>query len=346
MLFARGKAVGPPAVVASLGAAEGQGFGADLVSGEEQSVVPPSAQSRQAALPPANPVCGPAEAGPPARQLPPKPAPEGMNPGAAAIPAGGPKGAAEGQGFGADLVSGDSPPAQVKVCGLTVVDEAVACAEQGADAIGLVFYPPSPRFVSVQRAREISMSLPEKVWKIGVFVEEPFAEIMKKAEFCRLNCIQLHGSEPPETVEALELAGIKVIKSLFVGKRPHLSEIALYRAWAYLIESGEGPVPGGAGLSWKWGAAAHLAGNRPCILAGGLSPENVGEAIYQFGPDAVDVSSGVESDPARKDIDKVRAFIKAVRNAKPNLSSRGDIQFPPFLKGGRGDFTGRRRIFT
>jgi phosphoribosylanthranilate isomerase len=211
---------------------------------------------------------------------------------------------------------------QVKVCGLTLVDEAVACAEMGADAIGLVFYPPSPRFVSGQRAREISVSLPEQVWKVGVFVDEPFPAVMKKVEFCRLNCVQLHGAEPPEVVEALERAGIRVIKSLFVKKRPFLSETDLYRASAYLIESGAGLVPGGVGLSWKWAEAGELAGKLPCILAGGLSVENVGEAIYQFGPDAVDVSSGVESGPGRKDIGKVRAFIDAVRNAKLRSESR------------------------
>jgi phosphoribosylanthranilate isomerase len=205
---------------------------------------------------------------------------------------------------------------QVKVCGLTLVDEAVACAKAGADAIGLVFYPPSPRYVSEKMAREISESLPEKVWKVGVFVDEPFAAVMKKVEFCRLNCVQLHGTEPPEMVEALEAAGIRVIKSLFVKKRPFLSEAGLYCASAYLIESGGGLVPGGAGLSWKWAEAGELAGKLPCILAGGLSVENVSGAIYEFGPDAVDVSSGVEFEPGRKDISKVRAFIEAVRHAK------------------------------
>ena len=236
----------------------------------------------------------------------------------------------------ANPAGGPAAP-QVKVCGLTLVDEAVACAEMGADAIGLVFYPPSPRLVSEKMAREISGNLPEQVWKIGVFVDEPFPAVIKKAEFCRLNCVQLHGTEPPEMVEALEMAGISVIKSLFVKKRPFLSEAGLYRASAYLIESGGGFVPGGAGLSWKWAEAGELAGKIPCILAGGLSPENVGAAIYEFGPDAVDVSSGVESEPGRKDIVKVRAFIDAVRNAKHKS--------PPSVKGGREDFTEPGRIF-
>lgn len=205
---------------------------------------------------------------------------------------------------------------QVKICGLTVVDEAVACAETGADAIGLVFYPPSKRFVSEQVAREISRSLPERVWKIGVFVDAPFLEVMKKIEFCRLNCVQLHGVELPEMVQALESEGTRVIKSVFTGKKPFLSEAALYGASAYLVESGKGGLPGGAGLAWKWGEAAGGDRQFPSILAGGLTPKNVGRAIFDFGPDAVDVSSGVESGAGRKDIGKVRAFVDAVRNAK------------------------------
>ncbi len=210
------------------------------------------------------------------------------------------------------------PPAspQVKVCGLTRVDEAAECAALGADAIGLVFYPPSPRFVSDRQALEISSSLPERVWRVGVFVNKPFAEVMKKAEFCRLNCVQLHGIEPPEMVEDLEAAGIRVIKSVFSTKRPFPAQAQLYRASAFLIESGEGPLPGGNAQAWNWRETRELSGELPCILAGGLNSENVGKAIHEFGPDAVDVSSGVESVPGRKDKDKVRVFIEAVRNAK------------------------------
>jgi phosphoribosylanthranilate isomerase len=203
---------------------------------------------------------------------------------------------------------------QIKICGLTLADEAVACAETGADAIGLVFYPPSPRFVSEEKGREISESLPEKVWKIGVFVNAPFIEVMKKVAFCRLNCVQLHGTEAPEVVHAFESIGIRVIKSVFADRKPSLSEAALYGASAYLVESGAGAVPGGAGLAWNWGGADGRAGDLPFVLAGGLNAENVGRAICEFGPDAVDVSSGVESKPGRKDIEKVRAFVMAVRN--------------------------------
>jgi len=232
------------------------------------------------------------------------------------------------------------PRPQVKVCGLTLVDEAIACAEMGADAIGLVFYPSSPRLVGERTAREISMALPENIWKVGVFVDEPVRKILKRVEFCGLNCVQLHGAESPEVVESLELAGIRVIKSLFVKKRPFVSEAGMYRASAFLIESGEGPVPGGVGLRWKWGEAGEVSGRFPCILAGGLNPENVSEAIYQFGPDAVDVSSGVEYEPGRKDIGKVRAFIEAVRNAKLKFACLN----LPFYRG-KNRLTEAERIF-
>jgi len=125
-------------------------------------------------------------------------------------------------------------------------------------------------------------------------------------------------------VESLKSVGIKVIKSLFVTKKPFLSEAVRYGASAYLVESGGGPVPGGSGLRWKWGEAGEFFSGLPCILAGGLSPENVGEAIYEFRPDAVDVSSGVESAPGRKDMCRVRAFIDAVRHAK--------FKSPPFSR--------------
>ncbi len=211
-----------------------------------------------------------------------------------------------------------SRPVQVKVCGLTRVHEAVACAEVGVDAIGLVFYPPSPRFVSDQLAREISSSLTEKVWKVGVFVNEPYTAVLKKVEFCRLSAVQLHGVESPEMVEALETAGVRVIKSLFLKKEPGVSEGSRYRASAFLVESGEGRLPGGNAMSWDWGAVRGSLGSAPCILAGGLSPENVAEAIRAFGPDAVDVSSGVESEPGRKEIGKVRAFLRQLNNTKLN----------------------------
>ena len=126
--------------------------------------------------------------------------------------------------------SNPHPAPQVKICGLTRVDEAVACAELGADAIGLVFYPPSPRFITDKTAREICLNLPQTVWPVGVFVNEPLASITAKIETCGLKAVQLHGAEPPDLVDVLTGRGILVIKSLFLKKSPALTEAAGYRA--------------------------------------------------------------------------------------------------------------------
>lgn len=211
----------------------------------------------------------------------------------------------------------DGQGPQVKVCGLTVVEEAVACAELGVDAIGLVFYPPSPRFVSEQTAVSITSNLPEGICTVGVFVNESYPAIMRKVEKCRLGAVQLHGVESPGLVDALAREGVLVIKSLFHNKRPGISEFSSYRASAYLVEGGGGPLPGGNALTWDWSSVRERIGNAVCILAGGLDPCNVALAIEKASPDAVDVSSGVESRPGRKDIAKVRDFMKAVREVTP-----------------------------
>ncbi len=217
-------------------------------------------------------------------------------------------------------------PPQVKVCGLTTVDEAIACAKAGANAIGLVFYPPSPRFVSDSLAGEISASLPESIWPVGVFVNETYSVIMKKVEKCRLKAVQLHGAEPPFLIYELLGAGVTVIKSFFVRRPPMVSELPFYPASAYLVESGGGRQPGGNALAWDWGKVKESFRDRHCILAGGLDPENVTGAINEACPDAVDVSSGVESTPGRKDIGKVEAFMKAVRKSRIERNPRRIFQ--------------------
>lgn len=205
---------------------------------------------------------------------------------------------------------------QVKVCGLTRADEAVACAEAGADAIGLVFYPPSPRFVEDSLAREIGGSLPDRVARIGVFVNESTSTVMKRVESCALTGVQLHGRESLKTVRELNAEGVLVIKSVFTKRVPTVADACLYEASAYLVESGEGPLPGGNAIEWDWGSARKCLGWLPCILAGGLTVENVAEAVGRFHPDAVDVSSGVEFAPGRKDIAKVELFVQAVHGVE------------------------------
>ena len=202
---------------------------------------------------------------------------------------------------------------QVKICGLTREDEAVACALAGASAIGCVFYPPSPRYVEEDLARSISCALPPGVPLVGVFADEKVTTILRKVERCGLKVVQLHGKEPPSQVNELRERGIPVIKVLFDGGMPPIASADDYGAHAYLVECAGGPLPGGNALAWNWSAAAGLASRYPVILAGGLNAENVGGAIAAALPDAVDISSGVESGPGRKDIDKVKRFLDAVR---------------------------------
>jgi phosphoribosylanthranilate isomerase len=213
------------------------------------------------------------------------------------------------------------PCPQVKICGLTRTEEAVSCAELGADAIGCVFYPASPRNVSRSRARAIVRALPEGVTPVGVFVDASFSTIMETVEDCGLRAAQLHGAESPELVEKLLRKGVPVIKALFVDGSPSVRTASRFRARAFLVECARGKLPGGNALTWNWEAARPTGEKFPLVLAGGLDPENVIRAIEAARPDAVDVSSGVESAPGRKDPGKVAAFMGAVRRAPMTLNN-------------------------
>jgi len=201
---------------------------------------------------------------------------------------------------------------QIKICGLTRVDDALGCVELGADAIGLVFYPKSPRYITMQKAKEICLALPEKIKTVGVFVDETFSNIMHIVQYCGLKGVQLHGNEPPHLVDRLVSDNFIVIKALFSGRKPHIDDAFNYRASAFLVECGKGVLPGGNAEVWNWEEARRLGNKFPLILAGGLSFENVAEAVKASLPDAVDISSGVESSPGRKDMNKVASFIKEI----------------------------------
>jgi len=204
---------------------------------------------------------------------------------------------------------------QVKVCGLTRVDEAVACAQAGARAVGCVFYAKSPRCVTAATARAIRRALPPEVACVGVFVDEPFEGIMALAAHTGFTAVQLHGSEAPEVVERLRREGLFVIKALFADRAPGIETASQYSASAYLVECGRGALPGGNAQEWDWSRAGPFAERHPLIMAGGLTPENAAQAVRAALPDAVDVSSGVEASPGRKDICKVEQFIAAVATA-------------------------------
>jgi phosphoribosylanthranilate isomerase len=208
------------------------------------------------------------------------------------------------------------PTVQVKVCGLTRVDEAVACAQAGARAIGCVFYAKSPRCVTAATAREIRRALPPQVACVGLFVDEPFDVIMAVADHTGFTAVQLHGSEASDLVQRLRGEGLFVIKALFADRAPGLTQEPPYSASAFLAECGRGPLPGGNAQAWEWSRAGPLGERHPLILAGGLTPENAAQAVCAASPDAVDVSSGVEAGPGRKDIRKVEQFMAPVATAR------------------------------
>ena len=201
----------------------------------------------------------------------------------------------------------------IKICGITDPKTATAVAELGVQAVGLVFYPKSKRCVSQAQAIEICRALPENVRPVGVFVNETADTILKTAANCKLSGIQLHGQEPPELIQQLKGKGLIAIKGLYINGAPSVMEADQYNADAYLVECTEGKLPGGNAMTWNWREAAGFGKQHPFILAGGLNPENVGAAINDARPDAVDVSSGVEAAPGKKDMKKVRAFVDAVK---------------------------------
>ncbi len=205
--------------------------------------------------------------------------------------------------------------APLKICGLTTPEDARFCAEAGAAALGAVFYPPSPRNVSPERAGEVFADVPPDVARVGVFVDASAADILRAARIAGLGVAQLHGAEPPALAAELLAAGLRVLKVLRGGDLA--AEAARYPdGTRFLVECGRGALPGGNGAAWDWSAARALA-PRPFALAGGLSPDNLAAAAAASGACFFDLSSAVESAPGRKDRDKVLAAVAAARRAAP-----------------------------
>lgn len=203
----------------------------------------------------------------------------------------------------------------VKICGLTDPDTAAACAAAGADAIGLVFFDKSPRYVTTDQAAAISRCLPGPTIPIGVFVDQSFDAIMDTVRHCRLKGVQLHGEESVDLVKQLAAEQLVVIKALFAGKSPGLDRYQSYRHSSFLlVEYGKGRLPGGNAEAWDYRLCRTLSMKTDLILAGGLDPDNVYEAVQSIGPAGVDVSSGVELSPGIKDIKKVARFINNLKN--------------------------------
>jgi phosphoribosylanthranilate isomerase len=204
----------------------------------------------------------------------------------------------------------------VKICGITNLADALAAVEAGADALGFNFYRPSPRYIGPSEAREIIEQLPEGVMNIGVFVNEPTPEtLVDIAEEAGVTGLQLHGDESPEYCGAL--AGRFVIKALSVNDVSN-NQTAMYDVSAILIDAGDKQTRGGTGRVVDWSLAANLRAAVPRLfLAGGLSPENIEEAIRAVEPYGVDACSSLERLPGKKDRDQMRAFIRKAHGVKP-----------------------------
>lgn len=199
---------------------------------------------------------------------------------------------------------------RVKICGITNSEDAQAAVDMGADALGFVFAE-SPRRVTKEKARDIIRNLPPFITPVGVFVDEQIENIKEICGFCNINTIQLHGSEDPSYVN--NLAGYKIIKALRIRDEGGLRTLAIYKVHAFLLDSYVKGVMGGTGVTFKWELAREAYKYGTIILSGGLTSENIKEAIHVVKPYAVDVSSGVESSPGKKDKLLIKHFIK---NAK------------------------------
>ncbi len=203
---------------------------------------------------------------------------------------------------------------QIKICGLTNVEQAVECGKLGADAIGLVFYEKSPRNVSTRLAARIAEHINGLAVPVAVTVDMEIDDILELAISTGIATFQLHGKEPPQYAERLSEAGLRVIKHIKAQSGDELAAMAAkFCCKAFLAECGEGVLPGGNRSKWDWAQARALAGTRPFVLAGGLDCENVESAIMAATPDAVDVSSALESSAGIKDMKLVEKFIEQTR---------------------------------
>jgi phosphoribosylanthranilate isomerase len=209
---------------------------------------------------------------------------------------------------------------RVKICGITNRADARVAAEAGADLLGFIFYPPSPRSVTAEQAVEViehARKASSEVRSVGVFLDEEVDAVRSVAARCGLDAVQLHGGEPPRAVEALMEDGLDVFKAFRVRDRAFLAHMERYRPTAYLLDAYVPHQCGGTGQTFDWKLAVAAKAHGAILLAGGLTPDNVARAISAVRPWGVDTASGVEASPRRKNHDKVRQFVSAAKRDWP-----------------------------
>ncbi|HLF83768.1 MAG TPA: phosphoribosylanthranilate isomerase [Blastocatellia bacterium] len=210
---------------------------------------------------------------------------------------------------------------KTKICGVQTLEEAQAAMDAGADALGFNFWPQSARFIEPHAAREVINGLSPIVCTVGVFVNEEANRIVDIASELGLSAVQLHGDESPEFCDSL--GSIKTVKAIRVGQDFDLSLIENYRVDMVLLDSSIEGSYGGTGRRFDWRIAIEAKRLAPIILAGGLTTENVWDAVTHVRPAAIDVCSGVETEPGRKDLDKLRRFMAVV--ARANAMIAGEV---------------------
>ena len=201
----------------------------------------------------------------------------------------------------------------VKICGITNAEDALAAASAGADALGFNFCESSPRHVSLPMAAQIARTLPPLVVKVGVFVNAPEDLVVRAISECALNLLQFHGDETPEYCRQFGLMSMKAFR---IRDAASLDQLSNYPTEAWLLDAYSPDKAGGTGEKFNWDLAVQAQRmGRPIFLAGGLTPDNVAEAVRKVRPYGVDVASGVEAAPGKKDPAKVKAFITAAKGA-------------------------------
>jgi phosphoribosylanthranilate isomerase len=201
---------------------------------------------------------------------------------------------------------------EIKICGITRLEDAICAADCGADAVGFVFHPASPRYITAEKAKAIIAELPARVARVGVFVNRPAEEVKRTAEACGLDLIQIHGDESPAYCRLFPPG--RIIKAVSPRTPEELGALGDYEVRAFLIDARDAGRYGGTGKRADWELAARIGAAHPLILAGGLDEGNIAEAMAAVAPRAVDINSGCELTPGIKDHDRMRRIVTMIRD--------------------------------
>jgi phosphoribosylanthranilate isomerase len=214
---------------------------------------------------------------------------------------------------------------EVKICGITNSADACIAADYGVAALGFIFYPKSPRYIDPAGAKVVLNQIPGPIIRVGVFVNQSAKEIGAVAAFCRLHLIQLHGDESP--LFCRQFPADRVIKAFSLREEEDIEKIRAYRVRGVLIDSRCPGIYGGTGERADWGLARKAGEAQPLILAGGLGEDNVAEAIRSVSPRALDLNSGLEASPGKKDPRKIRRVMDLIRGLQPAKPAVGVKSF-------------------